>query len=44
MMIAVEAGKLEVVQEFLNEGCEVNYQEKVSDNILLLVNIVTCVL
>ena len=30
MMVAVEAGHLEVVQEFLNVQCEVNYQENVS--------------
>jgi uncharacterized protein YaaQ len=29
VMVAVEKGQLEVVQEFLKECCDVNYQEKV---------------
>ena len=35
MMVAVEEGQLEVVQEFLKEGCEVNYQEKASDSLYI---------
>ena len=36
MMVAVEAGHLEVVQEFLKECCEVNHQENVNDSDIIM--------
>ena len=32
VMVAIEAGQPEIVQEFLKRGCEVVYQEKASDS------------